>query len=102
MSVWAKRLKDSDAKKRRAALREIEILGDPATLPLLAELYATDTDDNLRKLAQKIGQEIYYNQHHQRETAPETTSSDEERQRAAEILAQAERKRRERLQGDKR
>ncbi len=101
MSIWARRLKDPDVKIRGAALHEVEILGDAAMLPLLSEVYAADPDPTLRKLAQKIGQEIYYNQHHQRESLPESSASDEERQRAAEILAMAERKRQERLQGDK-
>jgi hypothetical protein len=91
MTIWVKRLKDPDSGRRLAALREIQVLGDPNLLPTLAEVFATDSDSAVRELAQKIGKEIYYNEHRKREAAP-TTSSQEERRRAAEILEKANQK----------
>lgn len=87
ITVWAGRLKDPDPEERSKAIRSLEALGDPDALVALGEVFATDDDPRIRALAQWAGKSIYYNLHRQQEA--QQGASEEERQRAAEILARA-------------
>lgn len=86
--VWVKRLQHADAKIRRDAIRELELIGDPDALIPLAELYANDPDTEVRELAQKSGKAIYFAQ--LRKAQVGTGASDEEKRRATEIMKKAQ------------
>ncbi len=61
ISIWLKRLKDSDPDKRKTALIELKGLNNPGALPHLAMCYSSDPEQTLREEAQKVGKSIYYN-----------------------------------------
>lgn len=87
VAIWAERLHNPDRKVRQQAIRSLEVLGEPDALPLLAEVYASDADSELRELAQWAGKSIYYNLHRQQQKT--VGASEAERKRAAQILAKA-------------
>lgn len=88
LRVWIQRLKSPDPSERETSIKELELLGDTDALPALAEVFATDTEPALRALAQSAGKSIYYGAI-KREIDAQGPSEDE-RRRAAEILAKAE------------
>lgn len=91
IAVWVKRLRDPQIEVRQTAIRALEDIGDSDALVPLAIVYATDPDPDVRRLAQKAGKAIYQNlQRRADETRPAT---DDERERAAEILRKAQTKR---------
>lgn len=93
VTVWAERLKDPNPENRFAILRELETIGEPESLVLLSSIYANDPNPQIRQMAQRVGKTIYYNIHRQHQTTQ--GASDEERRRAAEILAKANRNKRQ-------
>jgi HEAT repeat protein len=90
LETWVGRLRDADVGKRREAIRQLEAIGDPAALGPLAALFALDPDLETRRLAQWAGKSIY--QTVALREANAVTASEEERQRAADILEKAQRK----------
>jgi hypothetical protein len=90
IEVWIRRLRDSDSEIRRDAIRQLELIGDPAVLGALAAVFALDTDLETRKLAQRVGKSIYTTA--QTRLEMQKGASEEERQRAADILAKAQAK----------
>lgn len=55
------RLKDKRPDVRLNAIRELELLGDPESLPALKEVYANDENPEVRKAAQEAGRIIFTN-----------------------------------------
>ncbi len=87
LDVWLQKLKSPDSTVRAASIRELELLGSPDALPALADVFATDPDPELRTRAQAVGKTIYYAA--LRRSSGDLGASDDERQHAAAILAQA-------------
>ena len=90
LRVWLHRLKASEPAAREESIKALETLGETDALAGLAEVFATDSEAELRGLAQWAGKSIYYRAI--RQTLGDNGASEEERQRAAEILAQAQAK----------
>lgn len=90
IAAWVSRLKDSSVHTRQEAILALETIGEPDSLLYLAQVFCTDPDPDTRQLAQKTGKIIYFN--HLRKLQMESGASDEERRRAAEILAKAQAK----------
>ncbi len=86
--IWIRRLGDPDPQVRWEALRQLEMIGDPAVLGPLAAVFAADPVPALRVFAQRVGKSIYYAAL-RRATETHQASADE-RQKAADILAQAQ------------
>lgn len=86
--IWIRRLSDPNPQARREAIRQLEMIGDPAFLGPLAAVFAADPDPALRAFAQQVGKLIYYAAL-RRATETRQASADE-RQKAADILAQAQ------------
>ncbi len=86
--IWIRRLNDPDPQARWEAIRQLEVIGDPAVLGPLAAVFTADPDPALRAFAQQVGKSIYYAAI-RRATETRQASADE-RQRAADILAQAQ------------
>ena len=61
ISVWVRRLKDPDAKNRRAALTELGSMNNPSALPHIAAVFATDYDPQVKEVAQRTAKVIYFN-----------------------------------------
>lgn len=88
LKVWLGRLSDAqEARARAECIRALEVLGHPGALPVLAEIFATDAEPEIRLLAQQAGKSIYYSA--VRQTWGRAESPEDERQRAADILARA-------------
>jgi len=85
--TWLERLKAAHPIAREEAIKQLELLGDTEALPALADAFATDPEPELRALAQSAGKAIYYAAI--RRQIEDSGPSDEERRRAADILAQA-------------
>jgi hypothetical protein len=88
LRVWLHKLKAPEPAVRGESIRELEMLGDTDALPALAEVFATDSEPELRTLAQWAGKLIYYSALQRQLDEP--GASDEERRLAAEILARAQ------------
>lgn len=54
------RLKDKSTQVRLKSIHELRLLGDPAALEALEQLYHTDSDFEVRKAAQEAGREIFF------------------------------------------
>ncbi|MBN1967134.1 MAG: HEAT repeat domain-containing protein [Anaerolineae bacterium] len=92
-AVWIERLRYPDRRVRLEAIRQLEVVGEPAALGALARVFATDPDPDVRTMARSVGKAIYYAA---LKRAAETTGpSDAERQRAADILAKAQARKRQ-------
>ena len=61
------RLKDKSPEVRVKAAHELGLLGDPAALDALQELFRTETDPRVMKAAQDAGRAIYQKQKEQKE-----------------------------------
>jgi HEAT repeat protein len=88
LRMWLEKLKAPEPAVRGESIRELEMLGDTDALPALAEVFATDSEPELRMLAQWAGKLIYYGALQRQLDEP--GASDEERRLAAEILARAQ------------
>jgi HEAT repeat protein len=88
LAIWLERLRDPDPDVRAESIKELELLGDTAALPGLADVFATDPDPALRGLAQMAGKAIYYGAI--RQALEPSGASEQERRQAAEILAKAQ------------
>ncbi|OPY91350.1 MAG: hypothetical protein A4E72_00155 [Syntrophus sp. PtaU1.Bin208] len=86
--IWIRRLGDPAPQVRWEAIRQLEMIGDPVVLGPLAVVFAADPDPALRAFAQQVGKSIYYAAI--RRTTETRQASAEERQKAADILAQAQ------------
>lgn len=53
------RLKDKNPRVRAAAAHELGLLGDAAALSALEELFRTDPDPEVRRIAQEAGRAIF-------------------------------------------
>jgi HEAT repeat protein len=53
------RLKDKSMDVRLRSITELRLLGDPAALESLEELYRADPEPEVRKAAQEAGREIF-------------------------------------------
>ncbi|NDJ77567.1 MAG: hypothetical protein GYB65_15050 [Chloroflexi bacterium] len=92
LARWLELLQHPNPAAREEAILELELLGSPVALPALAEVFAMDPEPALRGLAQQTGKAIYYGtirQALEEEREAEPAVSEEERRRAAEILAKA-------------
>ncbi len=87
-NVWVGRLQSPDREMRLEAIRQLELIGGEDVLGPLAHAYATDSDPEVRRLAQQAGKRIYYAAI--RRAAEAQGLSHEERRRAADILAKAQ------------
>ncbi len=87
IAVWVKRLSSSSKLERQEAIRGLKDIGIEDALFPLATLFASDPDEETRLLAQEAGKSIYLNLHRQAQIT--RSASDEERQKAADILAKA-------------
>jgi HEAT repeat protein len=94
ITIWVERLKHPHPEIRKKAIEALEAIGEPDSLLPLAVCYTQDPDPEIRKLAQQAGKLIYYNQHRQADVT--RGASEEERRRAAEILAKANAKKKRR------
>lgn len=94
LEMWIRRLREADSETRRAAIRQLEVIGDPAALGALAQVFALDPDLELRKMAQAAGKSIYEAVEYRQTQA--SAASEAERLRASEILAKAHAKRQRR------
>jgi HEAT repeat protein len=56
------RLKDKSPDVRLKSINELRLIGDPAALDPLKELYMSDPDPDVRKAAQSAGREIFIKQ----------------------------------------
>ncbi len=57
------RLKDKSMEVRLKSINELKLLGDPAALEALEQLYRTDPEPGVRRAAQEAGREIYLKTH---------------------------------------
>lgn len=55
------RLKDKNPTVRLEAIQELELLSDIESLEVLQEIFQNDTDENVRRAAQKAGRAIFMN-----------------------------------------
>ena len=55
------RLKDKNPDVRARSAYELGLLGDPSVLPILEELYRTETDPTVKRAAQNAGWAILSN-----------------------------------------
>lgn len=85
--AWVKRLNSPSKSTRLEAIRGLEDIGIADALYPLAAVFASDPDEEVRRLAQQVGKIIYANLHRQA-TTPRAASA-EERQQAGDILAKA-------------
>ncbi len=53
------RLKDKNPAVRAASARELALLGDPAALPALEELFRNEEDPTVKAVAQRAGWLLY-------------------------------------------
>ena len=53
------RLKDKSREARLKAIQELVLLEDGDALEALKEVFETDTDEDVRKAAQKAGRELF-------------------------------------------
>jgi len=53
------RLKDKNPSVRLKSISELALLGDPAALEALQEVYRNDDDSEVRKAAQEAGRSIF-------------------------------------------
>ncbi len=53
------RLKNKNPEVRLKAINELRLLGDPAALDALEQVYKTDEEVEVRKAAQAAGREIF-------------------------------------------
>lgn len=53
------RLKDKNAAIRLKSINELRLIGDPAALESLEQLYRTDPEPEVRTAAQEAGRELY-------------------------------------------
>jgi HEAT repeat protein len=53
------RLHDRQREVRLASIRELEDMGDPEALTPLQDVFATDTDIDVRRAAQAAGRSIF-------------------------------------------
>jgi len=90
--LWIKRLREPDIGVRREAIKQLEALGDTAALGPLATLFALDPDLETRKLAQWAGKSIYMTAERRVNRQQTEAASDEDRRKAAEILAKAQKR----------
>lgn len=88
LRTWIQKLGDADPSVRKTSIKELELLGSTEALPALADVFATDPDPEIRALAQWAGKSIYFRAIQR--VLDRQGPSEEERRRAAEILAQAE------------
>lgn len=56
------RLKDKNPEVRLKSINELRLLGDPAAMEPLEQLFRSDLDPEVRKAAQAAGREIYVKQ----------------------------------------
>jgi HEAT repeat protein len=56
------RLKDKNPEVRLKSINELKLLGDPAALDPLEEVYHSDPEPEVRKAAQAAGLEIFLKQ----------------------------------------
>ncbi len=56
------RLKDKNPDIRLKSINELKLIGDPAALEPLEQLYRSDPDPEVRKAAQAAGLEIFLKQ----------------------------------------
>jgi HEAT repeat protein len=64
------RLKAKDPAVRLRSIEELRLLGDPAALPALEQVFRNDDDPEVRKAAQRAGREIY--EKHAVKSSPKT------------------------------
>lgn len=88
LAVWAKRLQDPDPQVRLKAVQGLETIGTTEALALLGDVFANDWSPEVKQAAQQVGKVIYYRLNYQVQAA--SGASEEERRRAAEILAKAQ------------
>lgn len=90
VELWIKKLREPEISVRREAIKQLEAIGDTAALGPLATLFALDPDLETRKLAQWAGKSIYMTAERRiMAQQADASSSDEDRRKAAEILAKA-------------
>jgi HEAT repeat protein len=53
------RLQDKSMEVRLKSINELRLLGDPAAMEPLEQLYRTDPEAEVRKAAQEAGREIF-------------------------------------------
>jgi HEAT repeat protein len=53
------RLLDKNPAVRLKSINELRLIGDPAALESLEQLFKTDSDPEVRKAAQEAGRELY-------------------------------------------
>ena len=53
------RLQDKSMEVRLKSINELRLLGDPAALEPLEQLYRTDPEPEVRQAAQEAGREIF-------------------------------------------
>jgi hypothetical protein len=53
------RLKDKSVEVRLKSIQELRLIGDPAAMEPLEQVFRTDTDPAVRKAAQEVGRELF-------------------------------------------
>jgi len=56
------RLKDKSAEVRLKSIAELRLIGNPAAMEPLEQVFRTDIDPEVRKAAQEAGRELYAKQ----------------------------------------
>ncbi len=91
ISIWLRRLKESDADMRKKVLIELRSLNNPAALPNLGYHFALDPDDAIKQEAQRCGKSIYFNWvHWAQEDSKAAITAQASQSEVAKILAKAE------------
>ncbi len=93
ISVWVRRLKDSNAEARKKVLIELAHLNNPAALSAIGAVFALDPDPQVKESAQRAAKIIYYNWVQweiEQAKQPRHTESTPMQQSAADILAKAQ------------
>jgi HEAT repeat protein len=68
------RLKDKNPDVRLKSISELKLIGDPAALEPLEEVFRNDAEADVRKAAQEAGLEIFMKKKKMEEAAKKLTS----------------------------
>lgn len=59
IAYHVERLKNKNPEIRKDAINELRLIGDPAALDALEQIFKTDPELEVRKAAQQAGMEIF-------------------------------------------
>lgn len=60
LTLWLGRLKDSTGETREQLIIQLNNIGNPAAIPVLAQIHMTDTDEKCKTLSKKFARLLYW------------------------------------------